>query len=65
MTVMSQHRFDPGLVELKRLIDAGALGRLPHLTLAGRAGGFSGPAKFRQAAQALKRLLDDLSIGWQ
>jgi UDP-N-acetyl-2-amino-2-deoxyglucuronate dehydrogenase len=28
MTVMSQHRFDPGLVELKRLIDAGALGRL-------------------------------------
>ncbi len=28
MTVMSQHRFDPGLVELKRLVDAGALGRL-------------------------------------
>ena len=28
MTVISQHRFDPGLVELKRLIDAGALGRL-------------------------------------
>jgi UDP-N-acetyl-2-amino-2-deoxyglucuronate dehydrogenase len=28
VTVMSQHRFDPGLVELKRLIDAGALGRL-------------------------------------
>ncbi len=28
MTVISQHRFDPGLVELRRLIDAGALGRL-------------------------------------
>jgi predicted dehydrogenase len=26
LTVMSQHRFDPGLVELKRLIDSGALG---------------------------------------
>ena len=28
MTVMSQHRFDPGLAELRRLLDAGALGRL-------------------------------------
>src|SRR5580658_7789464 len=28
LTVISQHRFDPGLVELKRLLDAGALGRL-------------------------------------
>jgi len=28
LTVISQHRFDPGLVELKRLIDEGALGRL-------------------------------------
>ena len=28
LTVISQHRFDPGLVELRRLIDAGALGRL-------------------------------------
>ena len=28
MTVISQHRFDPGLVELRHLIDAGALGRL-------------------------------------
>jgi predicted dehydrogenase len=28
MTVISQHRFDPGLVELRRLIDAGVLGRL-------------------------------------
>jgi len=28
LTVISQHRFDPGLAELKRLIDDGALGRL-------------------------------------
>jgi UDP-N-acetyl-2-amino-2-deoxyglucuronate dehydrogenase len=28
LTVISQHRFDPGLVELKRLLDGGALGRL-------------------------------------
>jgi predicted dehydrogenase len=28
LTVMSQHRFDPGVIELKRLIDEGALGRL-------------------------------------
>jgi UDP-N-acetyl-2-amino-2-deoxyglucuronate dehydrogenase len=28
LTVISQHRFDPGLIELKRLLGAGALGRL-------------------------------------
>jgi UDP-N-acetyl-2-amino-2-deoxyglucuronate dehydrogenase len=28
LTVISQHRFDPGLIELKRLLSAGALGRL-------------------------------------
>ena len=28
LTVISQHRFDPGLVELKRLLDDRALGRL-------------------------------------
>jgi predicted dehydrogenase len=28
LTVVSQHRFEPGLVELKRLLDDGALGRL-------------------------------------
>jgi len=27
-TVISQHRFDPGLIELRRLLDAGALGQL-------------------------------------
>jgi UDP-N-acetyl-2-amino-2-deoxyglucuronate dehydrogenase len=28
LTVISQHRFDPGLVELRRLLDAGSLGDL-------------------------------------
>jgi UDP-N-acetyl-2-amino-2-deoxyglucuronate dehydrogenase len=28
LTVISQHRFDPGLIELKRLLTGGALGRL-------------------------------------
>ena len=28
LTVISQHRFDPGLIEAKRLLDEGALGRL-------------------------------------
>jgi UDP-N-acetyl-2-amino-2-deoxyglucuronate dehydrogenase len=28
LTVMSQHRFDPGLAELRRLLDSGALGDL-------------------------------------
>jgi sugar phosphate isomerase/epimerase len=53
---------------LRALRDSGFSGFMslePHLALAGRAGGFSGPDKFRQAVQALKRLLDDLSIGWQ
>ena len=44
---------------------AGYMSLEPHLDLAGRQGGFSGPDKFRQAVQALKRLLDELSIGWQ
>jgi len=53
---------------LRALRDSGFAGFMslePHLDLAGRTGGFSGPDKFRQAVQALKRLLDDLSIGWQ
>jgi len=44
---------------------AGFMSLEPHLDLAGRQGGFSGPDKFRQAAQALKALLSELSIGWQ
>jgi sugar phosphate isomerase/epimerase len=37
----------------------------PHLALAGRYGGFSGPEAYRQAARALKALLGELAIGWQ
>jgi len=37
----------------------------PHLAQAGRFGGFSGPEGFRRAAQALKALLDELSIPWR
>jgi sugar phosphate isomerase/epimerase len=44
---------------------AGFVSLEPHLDLAGRHGGFSGPDKFRQAAQALKRLLGELSISWE
>jgi sugar phosphate isomerase/epimerase len=44
---------------------AGFMSLEPHLDLAGRQGGFSGPDKFRRAAQALKSLLSELSIGWR
>jgi sugar phosphate isomerase/epimerase len=37
----------------------------PHLELASRYGGFSGPAGFRQASGALKALLAGLSIPWR
>jgi sugar phosphate isomerase/epimerase len=37
----------------------------PHLTTAGRFGGFSGPEGFRRAAEALKSLLGELSIPWR
>jgi sugar phosphate isomerase/epimerase len=52
---------------LAALRDSGFEGYLslePHLAVAGRHGGFSGPASFRRAAQALKALLADLSIPW-
>jgi sugar phosphate isomerase/epimerase len=44
---------------------AGFMSLEPHLDRAGRRGGFSGPDKFRRAAQALKSLLGELSIGWR
>jgi sugar phosphate isomerase/epimerase len=44
---------------------AGFMSLEPHLDLAGRHGGFSGPDKFRRAARALKSLLSELSIAWQ
>jgi sugar phosphate isomerase/epimerase len=53
---------------LSALWDSGFEGYVslePHLGQAGRYGGFSGPEGFRRAAQALKALLDELSISWQ
>jgi len=53
---------------LSALRDSGFEGYVslePHLGQAGRYGGFSGPDGFRRAAEALKTLLDELSISWQ
>jgi sugar phosphate isomerase/epimerase len=53
---------------LSALRDSGFEGYLslePHLGQTGRYGGFSGPQEFRRAAQALKALLDELSITYQ
>jgi sugar phosphate isomerase/epimerase len=53
---------------LAALRDSGFAGYMslePHLAQAGRFGGFSGPEGFRRAAQALKNLLNELSIPWQ
>jgi sugar phosphate isomerase/epimerase len=44
---------------------AGFVSLEPHLTEAGRFGGFSGPEGFRRAATALKFLLNEASISWQ
>jgi sugar phosphate isomerase/epimerase len=52
---------------LSALVESGFTGYLslePHLAVAGQFGGFSGPAQFRRAAQALKRLLADLPASW-
>jgi sugar phosphate isomerase/epimerase len=52
---------------LSALIESGFHGFLslePHLAAGGTFGGFSGPAQFRRAAQALKYLLADLSAPW-
>lgn len=52
---------------LGALIESGFDGYLslePHLAAAGQFGGFSGPAAFRRAAQALKALLAELSASW-
>jgi sugar phosphate isomerase/epimerase len=53
---------------LAALRDSGFEGYLslePHLAEAGRFGGFSGPAGFRRAAQALRALLAELRIPWR
>ncbi len=44
---------------------AGFVSLEPHLSQAGRYGGFSGPDGFTRAAQALKLLLTELSIAWR
>jgi sugar phosphate isomerase/epimerase len=44
---------------------AGFLSLEPHLAQGGRFGGFSGPEEFRRAAQALKFLLNELSISYR
>ena len=44
---------------------AGFMSLEPHLAQAGRFGGFSGPQGFRRAAQALKSLLNELSISYR
>jgi len=52
---------------LRALIESGFDGYLslePHLAAGGTFGGFSGPAEFRRAAQALKDLLASLSASW-
>lgn len=52
---------------LAELRDSGFHGYLslePHLAMAGRFGGFSGPDGFRLACGALKNLLADLSAQW-
>ncbi|HEY6297455.1 MAG TPA: sugar phosphate isomerase/epimerase family protein [Streptosporangiaceae bacterium] len=53
---------------LTALRDSGFTGFMslePHLAQAGRFGGFSGPQGFRRAAQALKSLLNELSISYR
>ncbi len=53
---------------LTALRDSGFTGFVslePHLAQVGRFGGFSGPQGFRRAAQALKSLLNELSIPYR
>jgi sugar phosphate isomerase/epimerase len=53
---------------LAALRDSGFEGYLslePHLAMAGRFGGFSGPDGFRAASGALKDLLAELSVSWR
>jgi len=46
---------------MRRIADIAAE---PHLAQGGRYGGFSGPAEFRRASQALKSILDEPAIPW-
>ncbi len=44
---------------------AGFVSLEPHLAVAGRFGGFSGPEDFTRATSALKGLLADLGMPWR
>ena len=44
---------------------AGVMSLEPHLTRAGRYGGFSGPEGFTLAARSLKLILNELGISWR
>ena len=44
---------------------AGFVSLEPHLAVAGRFGGFSGPEDFTRAASALVGLLDGLGMSWR
>jgi sugar phosphate isomerase/epimerase len=55
----------PTLAALRDSGFEGFMSLEPHLALAGRRGGFSGPDKYRRAAAALKSLLAQESISWQ
>jgi sugar phosphate isomerase/epimerase len=53
---------------LAALAEAGFAGFVslePHLAVAGRFGGFSGPEEFTRAASALKGLLAGLGVSWR
>jgi sugar phosphate isomerase/epimerase len=52
---------------LKSLKEGGWMGFLslePHLKVAGRSSGFTGPELFQKAARALKKLLDELGVAY-
>jgi sugar phosphate isomerase/epimerase len=55
----------PTLAALRDSGFEGFLSLEPHLALAGRRGGFSGPDEYRRAVRALKSLLEQESIPWQ
>lgn len=49
---------------LKAMNFSGFTSLEPHLSIAGRMAGFSGPELFKTAARAFKKLLDDAGIAW-
>ncbi|HHT27739.1 MAG TPA: sugar phosphate isomerase/epimerase [Firmicutes bacterium] len=49
---------------LKEMNFSGFTSLEPHLSVAGRMSGFSGPELFKTAVRAFKKLLDDAGIAW-